>query len=366
MTEPQDAILASTNVPSGEWLRWLSPLVFLACGLAFLADLSHSDTLAFGVFYIPMVCTAVLHRNPRSVWWLTGLGILMVIVGSFVPEVHPNVFELIGNRALSVIAILVTGGLVSHAWRVREALAEQTRRAEAAERLKTEIFTNLGYDLRAPLHAIIGLTQLMSADCRPNQREPLGHVQIASRRLLATINNLVDLTRFEERAPRSEPVDLSALLRRALDDVRDHATEGRVALVTDIAEELRPLTGDAWAARRIVENILDNAVKFTPAGGSVKVSVAPADDAVAVTVTDTGEGMPEDVLALIGRPFFQAVSGAAGKFEGMGTGLALSRRLADVIGAELCFESTPGLGTRATVRFPRVGLAPAAAAIESV
>ena len=342
---------SNPKVPTGEWLTRLSPLIFLACGLAFLDDLTHLDTLAFGVVYIPMVCTALLHRNRRSVWWLAGLAILMVAVGTFVPDVHPSLYDLIGNRMLSIVAILITGGLVSHAWQVRESLAAQTRRAEEAERLKTEIFTNLGYDLRAPLHAIIGLTQLMSADCRPNQREPLGVVRIASRRLLATINNLVDLTKFEEHIPRSEPVELGAVVRRAVEDVRDQAEEGQVMLMSDIAKGLPPLTGDAWAARRIVENLLDNAVKFTPPGGSVKISVIPSDDGVAVTVTDAGDGMPTDVLALIGRPFYQADSSAPGNFEGMGAGLALSRRLADAIGAELRFDSVSGMGTSATVRF---------------
>jgi signal transduction histidine kinase len=298
-----------------------------------------------------MVCTAVLHRSRRSVWWLAGLAVLMVVVGTFIPDVHPSLYDLLGNRMLSVVAILVTAVLVSHAWRIRESLAEQTRRAETAERLKTEIFTNLGYDLRAPLHAIIGMTQLMSADCRPNQREPLSVVQIASRRLLATISNLVDLTRFEEHIPRAEPVEIGAVLRRAVEEVRDQAREGRVAVVTDIPEGLPPLTGDPWAARRIVENILANAVKFTPPGGSVTVSVTRPAGAIAVSVTDTGEGMPEDVLSFVGRPFRQADSDPA-KFEGMGAGLTLSRRLADAIGAELRFESTPGVGTNAMVRFP--------------
>jgi signal transduction histidine kinase len=313
-----------------------------------------------------MVCTAVLHRSRRNVWWLAGLAILMVVVGTFIPGLHPSLYDLVGNRMLSIVAILITAGLVSHAWRIRESLAEQTRRAETAERLKTEIFTNLGHDLRAPLHAIIGLSQLMSADCRPNQREPLGVVQTASRRLLATIGNLVDLTRFEEYVPHSEPVDLGAVLLRAVEQVRDQAREGQVAVFTDIAEGLPPLTGDSWAARRIVENILDNAVKFTPPGGSVKVSVTPSDGAIAVTVTDTGEGMPEDVLSVVARPFRQADISVSGNFAGMGAGLALGRRLADAIGAELCFDSAPGVGTSATVRFPydepRLAHAAAAAA----
>jgi signal transduction histidine kinase len=347
--------LSRPAMPRAEWLRHLRPVIYLACGLAFLTDLMDSDTLAFGVFYIPLVCTAVLSRNRRSVWWLAGISVAMVVVGAFIPSVNPDHYDLIGNRALSVAAILATAALVSHTWRIRECLTEQTRRAAAAEKLKTEIFTNLGYDLRQPLHAIVGLTQLMAADCRSNQREPLGHVQLASRRLLSTINNLVDLTRFEERAPRSEPVDINALLQRAIEDVRHRADDGQVAVVTDIAADLRPLTSDAWAARRIVENILDNAVKFTPPGGSVKVSAAPSGGAVAVTVTDTGEGMPEGVLSSVGQPLFQVDPEAAPRFEGVGTGLALSRQLADAIGAELQFESAPGMGTSATLRFPVAG-----------
>jgi signal transduction histidine kinase len=128
--------------------------------------------------------------------------------------------------------------------------------------------------------------------------------------------------------------------------------DGRVTVAVGVAEGLPPLIGDAWAARRIVENLLDNAVKFTPLGGSVNIVAMPSDQAVAVTVTDTGEGMPADVLAIISRPFYEADQGAHDKFEGMGAGLALSRRLADAIGAELSFRSMPGMGTSATVLFP--------------
>lgn len=337
-------------MPRGDWLRRLRPLIYIACGIAFLTDLGDSDTLAFGVFYIPLVCTAVLSQSRRAVWWLAGGSVVMVAVGTFIPSINPDHYDLIGNRILSVVAILITAALVSHAWRVRECLTEQTRRAEAAEQLKTEIFTNLGYDLRQPLHAIIGLTEVMAASCRPNQREPLGHVQLASRRLLSTINNLVDLTKLEERRTLREPVDITALLRKAIEDARHQAADCQVALVADIPRALQPLTSDGWAARRIVENILDNAVRFTPPGGSVRVTAAPAAGAVAVTVTDTGQGMPADVLSSIRQPSFDAE--AVRKFEGVGTGLALSRQLADAIGAELQFRSTPGMGTTATVRFP--------------
>ncbi len=343
------------SIPSGSWLGRLRPLIYLACGLAFVADLTRrdGDLLAFGVFYIPLVCTALLNPNRRSVRWLAAVSVAMVVLGAFFPDINADYYDLIINRSLSIAAILVTALLVTHAGRVHDCLVEQTQRAQAAERVKTEIFTNLGYDLRQPLHAIIGLTRLMEADCRADQREPLGHVQIASHRLLATINNLVDLTIFDERVPRLGPVDLAALLNRAVDDVRQHATEAKVAVVTEIAPNPSPLTGDAWAVRRIVENILDNAVKFTPPGGSVRLSTIPSAGDVVITVTDTGEGIPEDVLAQIGQPFLQGDGGVVGRADGTGTGLALSLRLARSIGAELRIRSRPGLGTSATLRLLR-------------
>ena len=360
-------IRPNPSVPSDSWLRRLRPLIYLACGLAFAADLMgrDGDLLAFGVFYIPLVCTAVLNRNRQSVWWLAAISVAMVVLGACFPDINADHYDLIINRLLSIAAILVTALLVSHAGRVRECLIEQTERAQAAERVKTEIFTNIGYDLRQPLHAIIGLTRLMAADCRADQREPLGHAQIASRRLLATINNLVDLTIIDERVSRSGPVDLSALLSRAADDVRQHAAEANVAVVTEIAPNPAPLTGDAWAVRRIVENILDNAVKFTPSGGSVRLSTLPSAGDVVVTVTDTGAGIPESVLAQMGQPLQAGDGGTIGRADGPGMGLALSLRLARSIGAELCFQSAPGLGTSATLRLVRqadISQAPAQAA----
>jgi signal transduction histidine kinase len=331
----------------GWWLQRLRILIYIACAAAFLFDILTSDTLAFGVIYIPMVCTALLDKTGRLVWWLCGIAIVMIALGTFLPDVNPNIVDLIGNRALSVVAILITGTLVSYAARIRECLAEQTRRAENAERAKTAIFANIGYDLRSPLHAVIGLAQVMHLDCRPNQREPLAQVQDASRRLLATINNLVDLSRFEERIPRADSVDLRSVVQSAVDDASSQAANRDIALVTDIGQAPQPLTGDSWATRRIVENILDNAVRFSPTGGVVKVSMASSSTAVAVTVTDTGSGLPEDVLSVMARP----QPGTASELEGVGTGLALCHRLAEAIGAELLFESDPDIGTSATVRF---------------
>jgi signal transduction histidine kinase len=118
--------------------------------------------------------------------------------------------------------------------------------------------------------------------------------------------------------------------------------------------DAKPLSvmADSWALRRIVDNLLANAIKFTDRGGSVEVSVRRMPDRIVTTVTDTGAGMPPRVLEQIGEPFFQADSGAAKRFEGMGTGLALSIRLAEAMGVTLRFDSTLGSGTAVSLTLP--------------
>src|SRR6185295_15739811 len=96
---------------------------------------------------------------------------------------------------------------------------------------------------------------------------------------------------------------------------------------------------DGWALRRIIDNLIANGIKFTDPGGSVEVVAQCAPTGIAAVVRDTGPGMPPHVLEQLGEPFYQADSGMARRFEGMGTGLALSLRLADTMGAALHFDS---------------------------
>jgi cell cycle sensor histidine kinase DivJ len=124
---------------------------------------------------------------------------------------------------------------------------------------------------------------------------------------------------------------------------------------------------DGWAVRRIVENLLGNAIKFNDPGGTVEVTVEPGPDLVAVIVRDDGRGIAPAVLLRLGEPFYQGDAGASRHFEGMGTGLALSLRLATAMHGKLVFDSRSGGGTCARLVLPiarsaEAGAAPAGAA----
>ncbi len=332
-------------------IRWLVPVVYLGCLLAFLADVTVDEFyLPFGILYIPLVCTAVFHRDPRWVWRLAGLATVMAIVGHYLPEVPRDVGRAISVRGLSIAAIWITAILVRYARGIQDELKQQTARAEAAERITTEVFTTLSEEMRNPLHTMAGLSEVMIASCRPDQRMPLQQVRSGSKCLLATIENLIDLTHLEERPIATEAVDVSGVIRQVEASHRQMAAERQINVELDLPSAALTARADAWAVRRILDNLIANAVKFSPAGSTVELAAEQRSGAVALSVRDAGMGMSADILRRLGEPYHQ--DAAAGRTIGTGTGLALSRRLARAMGAELAFDSAIGRGTTAVLRLP--------------
>jgi signal transduction histidine kinase len=339
--------LASVRLPTG-WIRLLAPVIYLGCVLAFIIDLTYDNTLAFGVAYIPAICTAPFYRNPRAVWWLAGIATLMVVTGYFFPEVNTDLLVSVGNRLLSVLAILVTAALVSYSLDTQEKLAAQTERAEAAERLKTEVFTNLSHEIRTPLHAVIGFAELMMANCRPDQRLPLGQMQIGGKRLLTTLDNLIDLTNLDHRVLRAEPMDVALSVREAAEAARPAAAERHVSIVVEIAEATRlQATADPWAVRRILDNLISNALKFTGQGGKVVLFSEACSDGIVAAIEDDGIGISPELMEELREPHWSDDVAIIA-----GSGLTLSRRLAQAMRGDLSFDSQLERGTTVRLHLP--------------
>jgi signal transduction histidine kinase len=251
---------------------------------------------------------------------------------------------------LSVAAIWTTAILVRYARGIQDELKQQTARAEAAERIKTEVFTTLSKEMRSPLHTMVGLSAVMIAGCRPDQRMPLQHVQSGSKRLLATIENLIDLTHLDERPIATETVDVSGMIRQAEASNRQMAAERQITVALDLPSAALTARADAWAVQRILDNLIANALKFSHAGGTVELAAEQRAGAIALVVRDAGMGMSDEILRRLGEPYCQELTGV--RTAGTGTGLALSRRLARAMGAELAFNSEIGCGTTAILRLP--------------
>ncbi len=232
--------------------------------------------------------------------------------------------------------------------------------ADAASRAKSVFLANMSHELRTPLNGVIGYAQVLmkDRDLSPRNLERLRIVQTSGEHLLRMINEVLDFSKIEagkmELAPA--PFHLPQLLRDIAAAQQPRAQQKALEFVFDAAPELPDLVvGDSLKLRQVLDNLLGNAIKFTPAG-RVTLSVrfvpaaaapdrAPASEHLLFAVTDTGVGLSAADRAKLFQPFHQAADGRPPE-PGTGLGLAISQRLVELMGGRLAVESEPGQGSR--------------------
>jgi signal transduction histidine kinase len=342
----------------GRLARRLVPLIYMVSALAFAADLGRNNILAYGIIYTPLIATAVFHARRSGLWILTAIACVLVVIGAFFPVVNPDLPDMIGNRVLSIMAILATAAFVQHAREIQDRLADQTRRAEAAERIKTDILTDLSNEIRTPLHSLLGVLTLTMATSNPDQRAVLARVRNDGKQLLATIDNLIDLSQVEGRALRQQTVDVATIARDAAQTADSTARDRQVTVALTGDDDAGETTaiGDSWAIRRILDNLLANAVRLTPPGGAVSVSVRRSAHTVTASVSDTGKGLPPEITRdfHVDAPLGDGTTLPANG----GAGLALSSRLARTMNGRVTAHNQPGSGATVSLSLPAADTLP--------
>jgi two-component system cell cycle sensor histidine kinase PleC len=235
---------------------------------------------------------------------------------------------------------------------------EEKLRAEAASRSKTSFLAHLSHDIRTPLNHIIGFAELM----RQQTYGPLGDVRYASyvesiktsgERLLSFFASILDLAELEGgRRPLEEnALSVDELLSTVTQRFSAQASQAHVVLTLG-APCGAALMGDRFSLERMLGNLLDNALRFTPAGGRVTVAAYAAVDGVVLEVTDTGIGIAQEKLATLSQPFAFGDAALTKDREGAGLGLAIARTIVELSGGRLAIDSRPGLGTTVAVSLP--------------
>jgi signal transduction histidine kinase len=241
-----------------------------------------------------------------------------------------------------------------------EALRQAKEEAEAANQAKSGFLATMSHELRTPLNAIIGFSEMMLREVlgslgNEQYRSYVGDIHASGAHLLQIINDILDLSKAESGKIElaKDVFDLRDIMRSVSQLTVARIEKASLTQEIDLAENLPPISGDERKTKQVLLNLITNSIKFTPAGGRITVTGRfDPEDGVAVTVSDTGIGIPEADLERVLKPFEQVDSSLSRQHQGTGLGLPLVKAIMEMHGGSLRLKSTLGAGTAVTVVFP--------------
>ena len=224
------------------------------------------------------------------------------------------------------------------------------------DRLRTELVQNVGHELRTPLGIIKGYVELLlNGDLGPIPQDQHAALEIINRRtatLARLINNLTVLQTLPQQELSLVPISLVEIVQRVLTEFRESAQKAGITLHEELPQELPPIMGDEEQLELVFGHLLDNAIKFSPAGGTVTIRSWADADAANLSIIDEGIGIAPEHLNRIFERFYQIDGSAKRRFGGMGVGLALVWEIVQAHGGTVQVRSNIGTGSEFIVVLP--------------
>ncbi|MFN3430132.1 MAG: sensor histidine kinase, partial [Candidatus Sericytochromatia bacterium] len=242
--------------------------------------------------------------------------------------------------------------------RHNEQLADAVAELRQLDELKRQFLNAVSHELRTPLSSIVGFGEFLKDEVggplAPIQQEFVHHIRTGSKRLQGLVDDLLDYAQMEAGSFRVEPrwTDLAPVVVEALESLTPQAIASKVTLVPELPDG--PVEGEFDPARveQVILNLVGNAIKFTPKGGTVRVSVGTEPGLLRLAVVDTGIGIPESVLSRLFDKFFQVDPSTTRRYGGTGLGLAIAKAIVEAHGGTIGVESAPGAGSTFSVTLP--------------
>ncbi|MBI6546427.1 MAG: HAMP domain-containing histidine kinase [Cyanobacteria bacterium NC_groundwater_1444_Ag_S-0.65um_54_12] len=302
----------------------------------------------------------------RMPWWHSKETVSLAGAGRFVRDQLQN-----GGTLLSVIFLV--GFSIGRRFQHRSLIANRTLQVEHAaerflpaaraelakashelqilERAKREFLSVIGHELRTPLNLITGYASMLAdgvfGELTAEQREALEQVIDGGDRLLALINDLLDMTRLDAKtiSLSDEELDYAALVRDLLYEVQCQAQARGISIETAIPPDLPLVHGDRQRVAQVLENLLSNAIKFSRAGDRIRITVRLVACELITEISDTGPGIPAAALPKLFTRFYQVDMSASRAYGGTGLGLAIVKGLVEAMGGKVGVISLEGQGS---------------------
>lgn len=334
--------------------------------MIYLTDGERSPYFA-GIILVLMAWTSLLPWSLGETLFMT-LGSLVIYTIACVtsPEfAFPESLPFLGfNTSFILITTIVCAGTTVFLsrvrfedFRLRHQLDVQNRELQDLDRLKTQFFSNVSHELRTPLTLILGpvetlLTRAGSLDAKTHEGLMLIHRNTL--RLLKLINDLLDLTRLDLGGDmlRKKSIPLGVYVKGVVESVRHLGLSKRLRFKIEDAVAPVEMIADPARLEKVLINLLTNAIKYTPPGGTITVRWHAEESGAAIEVEDTGIGIPKEDLPRVFDRFHQVRSNAANRNQGVGIGLALAKELVEQHGGTIEVESTMGKGTVFRIHLP--------------
>ncbi|WP_182524156.1 ATP-binding protein [Nocardioides dongkuii] len=273
---------------------------------------------------------------------------------------HAMTLARVSDERGHVVGYVSTSEDITERLRTQGALEEAVERLREVDAVKDVFVSSVSHELRTPITSILGYLEMLEdgsyGELTPLQRDAVRRVSGNSGRLLALIDDLLTLSRMADSSlgATEKVLDLRAVVRSGYDVVVPVAKSKRLRLSIDLPEEPVPVLGDPDLVERVVVNLVGNAVKFTPAGGTVQVAMTVDGETAELTVADSGIGIPEEDHERLFTRFFRTELAQRNAIQGSGLGLSIARGAVEKHGGTVTVTSAVGEGTTFCVRLPVV------------
>lgn len=263
------------------------------------------------------------------------------------------------NKQGEVDFVIATSVDITDRKKAEVAAQKSKIEAQQANQAKSEFLANMSHDLRTPLNAIIGFTEMMETETfgplgDPKYEEYTKDIRHSGNLLVSLINDILDISKIEagKYELADENLDIADLINGSVKMLSTLSKAGELEIVMEVEADMPQLRADQRSITQILNNLLSNAVKFTGPGGRITVRGGVGEDAIQLSVEDTGIGMSKDGIEKVFIPFEQVGRKTTEPRNGTGLGLHLCQKLVQLHGGDITLQSQLGAGTTVAIRFP--------------
>jgi signal transduction histidine kinase/putative methionine-R-sulfoxide reductase with GAF domain len=235
-------------------------------------------------------------------------------------------------------------------------LASALSRLEELDQLKSEFIQNVSHELRTPLAIVRGYIELLTdgtlGEVSPEQVDPINIISRRVDMLTHIVEDLTIILEVEGDRMRWEEIDIHALTLASLSEFQVSMESAGLQLISEVDSHIKPIYGDTLKLRRMLDNLIGNALKFTPTGGSITVGLNDLGECIRIQVSDTGIGIPKDKIERVFERFYQVDGSSRRRYGGTGLGLSLVKEITEAHNGTVSVESEENKGTRFTIEIP--------------